>query len=102
VTPHDLARAIREPIDKAGCYSDAMPQFKGIGLGFSEFPICPPEDTLPDAELYPPIEANTVITFETIAWDAAADAAVHLAETYVVTRDGCRRLHRHPIEFRTT
>ena len=102
VTPHELAHAIRAPMDKAGLYSDAMPQFKGIGLGFSEFPICPPEGAPPDPELYPPIVANTVITFETIAYDSDANAAVHLAYTYVVTADGCRRLEQHPMEFRTT
>jgi Xaa-Pro dipeptidase len=102
VSQHDLARAIREPIEKAGLYSDAMPQYKGIGLGFSEFPVCPPLGAPPDPGKYPPIEANMVITFEVIAYDKEANAALHLAENYLVTQSGCRRLEQHPIEFRVT
>ena len=102
VSQHDLARSIREPIERAGLYSDAMPQYKGIGLGFSEFPVCPPREAPADPELYPPIEANMVITFEVIAYDAKANAALHLAENYLVTQSASRRLGRHPIEFRVT
>jgi hypothetical protein len=102
VSAYDLARAIYAPIEKAGLYSDAMPQYKGIGLGFSEYPVCPPRNAPVDPELYPPLEANMVITFEVIAYDADANAALHLAENYLITANGCRRLEKHPIEFRVT
>jgi Xaa-Pro aminopeptidase len=97
VTTLDLASAIREPTFAAGFGSGILPPFKGIGLAITEIPLSPPVDA--DARgNYPVIREHMMLTLESIAYDHDAKSGVHLAETFAVTGDGCRRLGRRALD----
>ena len=101
ITTLDLARAIREPIGKAGHGSAILPPFKGIGLAITEIPLSPPVSADPGGD-YPVIRENMILTLEPIAMDDEAKIGVHLAETFAVTSAGCRRLGRRDLTLVAT
>jgi hypothetical protein len=45
-------------------------------------------------------ERADTITFQPTAWDDEAALGLHMSDTVVVTRDGCRRLSARPLELR--
>lgn len=101
MTSLDLARAIREPIFKAGHGSAILPPFKGIGLAISEIPLSPPPSADASGD-YPLIREDMMLTLEPIAYDHQAKIGVHLADTFVVTGGGCRRLGRRELRLVAT
>jgi len=106
VTVRDLAEVIRQPASNAGYGWSPIPTVKGIGLATSEHPISPPPGDAKSpygagdgSDL---IHERMVICFQPSAWDAEARLGMHAAETYVVTRSGCRRLGRRAVELHAT
>jgi Xaa-Pro aminopeptidase len=95
VTAGELAQALRAPILESGC-GNLMPVFKGIGLAAAEFPMSPPVGATAGPTPVR-IAQDMVMTLEPSAWDPGAKVGVHLAETYVVTAGGCRRLGRREL-----
>lgn len=106
ITVRELADVIRKPADDAGCGWSPIPTVKGIGLATSEHPVSPPPGGIKSpygsgdgSDL---IQERMVICFQPAAWDDEARLGMHAAETYVVTRSGCRRLGRRAVEFHAT
>jgi Xaa-Pro aminopeptidase len=98
ITTHELAEIIRTPARRAGSHWSPIPTVKGIGMSTSEFPMSPPADATVTRS--PHIEEAMVITFQPAAYDRDAGIGLHIAETFVVTGDGRRRLGRRKFEFR--
>jgi Xaa-Pro aminopeptidase len=98
ITTHELAEIIRTPARRAGCHWSPIPTVKGIGMSTSEFPMSPPADATVTRS--PHIEEAMVITVQPAAYDRDAGIGLHIAETFVVTGDGRRRLGRRKFEFR--
>ena len=94
----ELAEIIRKPSEKAGCLWNPIPTVKGIGMSTSEFPMSPSPYLAVTTS--PAIQENMVITFQPAAYDQAAGIGMHIAETFVVMRDACRRLGHRTLEFR--
>jgi Xaa-Pro aminopeptidase len=98
-----LADAVRRPVDNAGYAPNAMPLFKGMGMTIAESPFSPHGvgvgAGLPAGQI---IQEHMVLLFEPAAWDERSQVGFHMSEQVVVTRDGCRRLGKHPPGFRTT
>jgi Xaa-Pro aminopeptidase len=94
----ELAEIMRKPSEKAGCLWNPIPTVKGIGMSTSEFPMSP--SPYLNVTTSPAIQERMVITFQPAAYDHAAGIGLHVAETLVVTRGGCRRLGQRTLEFR--
>jgi Xaa-Pro aminopeptidase len=106
VTVAELANVIRAPADDAGCGWSVIPTVKGIGLATSEYPVSPPagsaQSPYGSTGMQAALQGGMVICFQPSAWDSQARLGMHVAETFVVTGDGCRRLGQRAIEFLTT
>lgn len=106
VTVSALARAIRVSAEEVGCGWSDIPTVKGIGLATSEFPISAPAESASSPYgsdgMQASLQEGMVICLQPSAWDRAAGLGMHVAETYVVTRTGCRRLGRRNIAFHVT
>lgn len=106
ITVRALADIIRKPAEEAGYGWSPIPTVKGIGLATSEHPISPPpggaKSPYGSGEGSDALQERMVICLQPSAWDAEARVGMHAAETYVVTKTGCRRLGRRPLEFHAT
>jgi Xaa-Pro aminopeptidase len=102
VTVGDLAAVIRQPAEDAGCGWNPIPTVKGIGLATSELPVSPPPGASYGGDAAAVIEASMVVCFQPAALDRDGNLGMHVAETFLVTATGCRRLGRRQLEFRAT
>ena len=106
VTVAELANAIRSPADDAGCGWSDIPTVKGIGLATSEYPVSPPagsaQSPYGSEGMQAALQEGMVICLQPAAWDSQDRLGMHVAETFVVTGNGCRRLGQRGIEFHAT
>jgi Xaa-Pro aminopeptidase len=86
ISGEDLWTAFERPLKARGFAWPHGPYFHGIGLSWDP----PRRDT-------PMIKEGMAVCFEPGAASPDGKKGLHIGDTVMVTRDGCRRLGRHPI-----
>ena len=99
----ELAEAVRKPVYDRGYAANAMPLFKGMGLTIAEFPYSPHGVGLDAAgkAQSTTIQKNMILLFEPAAYNEKLEMGIHIAEQFVVTHDGCRRLGKRDLGLKT-